>query len=148
MIGIPGHAIEFGRHADDSMFAGNLRAPRLRHPIAPRSSKPGVDRQHVQNRVFSRFLMIFGEKDFVVPADEHQPVLTAALRQAGNEDLTTIVLPDWEHGQNGWEVERRQATDSPFDGYLLWEKASATLWQTQLDWVLARVRRSPACPLE
>ena len=42
-------------------------------------------------------LAVFGGKDVQVPAAQNAPAIEAALKEAGNEDVTIVTLPDANH---------------------------------------------------
>lgn len=67
-----------------------LRSPWYQYFVA---HDAGVDWAQVKVAV----LALFGGKDTQVDAEQNRPALEAALRQAGNQDVTVVVLPNANH---------------------------------------------------
>lgn len=67
-----------------------LRSPWYQYFVAHDS---GADWAQVKAPV----LALFGGKDTQVDAEQNRPALEAALRRAGNQDVTVVVLPDANH---------------------------------------------------
>jgi pimeloyl-ACP methyl ester carboxylesterase len=97
---------------------------------------PGPDLR----RMKAPYLALFGGDDFVVPPTENVDKLKKYLAEAGNTDVTTVVIPKAGHGMS-LSGEVRRLEGKPLSGfYWLWGKHSAEAVQITVDWVLAHVR--------
>jgi pimeloyl-ACP methyl ester carboxylesterase len=73
-----------------SLLEGYLEAPWYWYFVA---NDPRDDLTRINTPV----LAVFGGADESVPWRTHLPALTAALAEAGNSDITLVVLPDQDH---------------------------------------------------
>jgi len=91
-------------------------------------------------RIRAPFLAFFGERDAVVPPEENVAKLEGYLREAGNRDLTVVVVPRGGHSLATPGEVRRIAGRRGENYYWIWPKLPAEVVLTTVDWVLAHVR--------
>ncbi len=97
---------------------------------------PGPDLR----RIKVPFLAIYGERDYVVPPEENVEKLRAYLGEAGNSDVTVVVVARAGHSLSAPGELRRLPGQRVENYYWLWPKVPAEVVQTTVDWLLARVR--------
>jgi uncharacterized protein len=92
------------------------------------------------------FLAFYGERDYIVPHQENVKKLEQYLKEAGNKDFKTVVLPLADHGLEIPGELRHLPGKNSDDYYWLWDKSSPGLVEITLDWLLKRVTIAPEFP--
>jgi pimeloyl-ACP methyl ester carboxylesterase len=83
-------------------------------------------------RVHVPVLGLFGAKDVQVPLDLNEPAWRAALAAAGNDDATSVVLPDANH------LFQAAETGALEEYGVLEPEFTAVFLPTLVEWVTAR----------
>jgi uncharacterized protein len=85
-------------------------------------------------------LGIFGALDTQVPAEQNEAAMRGALEAAGNEDATTIVLPDANH------LFQQAGTGSPAEYGVLEPEFTPEFLPALAEWLVERTGASPSAP--
>ena len=83
-------------------------------------------------------LALNGEKDVQVPADVNLQAIAAALKEAGNNDVTTLKLPNLNH------LFQTCKTGSVTEYGAIEETVAPAALETIADWISKRVREKAA----
>jgi hypothetical protein len=95
-----------------------------------------VDPVGILEKVRTPVLALYGNLDLQVPADINIRPLEAALREAGNEDVTTMTLLDANH------LFQQAQTGSPNEYPRLEKKFIGGFLEALTSWILERVGKS------
>jgi pimeloyl-ACP methyl ester carboxylesterase len=83
-------------------------------------------------------LAIFGEEDTLVPPRENADKMRAYLRQAGNDDVTVVVLPG--EGHNRYRGQRLAGDRWAWpEAFWIWDRVSPREVRTIQAWLLAHL---------
>lgn len=83
-------------------------------------------------------LVLYGEKDSMVPPSENADRMRRLLAEAGNRDVTIKVFPRANHSLE-WYGELRQGTWRWPEGYWVWAKKAPGYAETVIGWLRERV---------
>jgi len=83
-------------------------------------------------------LALFGEKDTFVPPAENADLMRAYLREAGNTDVTIVVIPGLGHSSFAGQSLRGGDWHWPY-GYWVWDKQSPAFMETVMGWLSAHL---------
>lgn len=87
-------------------------------------------------------LVLYGERDSVVPPAENAERMRRLLAEAGNKDVTIKVFPRANHSLE-WFGELRQGTWRWPEGYWVWAKKAPGYAETVIGWLRERVGGTP-----
>jgi len=83
-------------------------------------------------------LVLYGERDTLVPPAENAELMRRYLAEAGNRDVTIKVFPRANHSLE-WYGELRQGSWSWPEGYWVWSKRAPGYADTVIGWLRARL---------
>jgi len=83
-------------------------------------------------------LAFYGERDFVVPPPANVPKLEQYLREAGNDDVTVLVISGADHGMTVPGGPAGTGDDWP-ERYFRWSRSAPGLGDAVYAWILAHV---------
>ncbi|MFP5285447.1 MAG: alpha/beta hydrolase family protein, partial [Thermoanaerobaculia bacterium] len=98
------------------------------------------DPEPVLRRTTIPVLVLYGERDTVVPPAENAGKMRQLLEEAGNRNVTIQVFPRANHSLE-WYGELRQGTWSWPDGYWVWSRQAPGYTETVIGWLRERVIR-------
>jgi dienelactone hydrolase len=96
------------------------------------------DPEPVLRRTTIPVLVLYGERDTVVPPTENAGKMRQLLAEAGNRDVTIQVFPRANHSLE-WYGELRQGTWSWPDGYWVWSRQAPGYAETVIGWLCERL---------
>ena len=78
-------------------------------------------------------LLVWGDKDIVVPVAEGKTIIENALKKAGNTDVTTRIFPNIDHG-----VVLVRPKNAPWD----FPRIDLNYYEAMVDWLVSKTKES------
>lgn len=124
---------ELEKHKNEPWFKSSLLPPNLDND---NPSRGGLELLYFEpapmwEQVKIPVLVIWGDKDTVVPIEKGRTIIENALKKAGNKDYTIKIFPDVDHA----------GTIRPKNGEWDFPRVALSYNEATVDWLLERVRK-------